>query len=576
MRVSTRIQPTDDFIRYALDSAAIVATTDIRGTITYVNSKFCEISGYAREELLNANHRMLKSGNHDMAFFRAMYRDIAKGKVWQGEICNRRKDGSLYWVHTTIVPHVSSRKKVDSYTSIRFDITERKQLETRLLASEETLRRIADIDPHTDLPNRRCFQEHIGVLIADNERVGRTFYLAVLDVDMFKEVNDSFGHPAGDELLATIANRLRAIADKRIFIARLGGDEFGVIFADATKAQAAAFFEQALEAIRMPIPIADTMRRSSASLGVAAFPFDGKDASSIFKAADLALYRAKGLGRDRVEFFVPSLRQAIETKSCMLAEIEEGLHHEAFELHYQPIVPLAPGRKISLEALMRWRHPERGLLMPASFQEAFDDQQVRCALGMYMLERAFRDFVRFRDGGLSLARMSLNLTNSDFRSDVFLDRFFELCEMTGLGPDRFCVEVTEGMFLGLHHRRVDQGLRRLHAAGVAIALDDFGTGFASLTHLRQLPITSVKIDRSFVSNMVVSKEDQAIVRGVIEIAHSLGALVVAEGVETFEQVEMLTDLNCDLLQGWYFGRATEAARLADILSSMPSARPKAT
>ena len=569
MRSPSRLKPEDDFIRYALDSAAIVATTDVQGTINYVNSKFCEISGYAEEELLGSNHRMLKSGEHDVGFFRAMYRHIARGEVWHGEICNRRKDGSLYWVFTTIVPHVSARGKIDSYTSIRFDITGRKLLEQELRASKDELKRLANVDPQTELANRRRFQEYVGGLVKECEGSGGAFHLALLDVDMFKEVNDSSGHPAGDELLNAIARRLRELADERMFISRVGGDEFGLVFTGDDVAAADAFFERALEAIRRPIAIAGTARRCSASLGVASFPQHGRGADEIFKAADLALYHAKALGRDRVEFFQPRLGEVAEKKSELLAEIENGLRGQEFEFHYQPIVRLKPDADVALEALMRWRHPQRGLLTPAAFREGFSDHQVRAALGMYMLERVFRDTARFHAANLPIGRVAINLTNSDFRSDVFLDRFFELCAQTGLAPTRFCVEVTEGMFLGLSQKRVKQGLQRLHDAGVEIALDDFGTGFASLTHLRQLPIDRLKIDRSFIANMVASREDQAIVRGVVEIAHSLGAIVTAEGVETIEQAELLAGMGCDMLQGWYFGKACAASMLADALKAMP-------
>ncbi|HEX2840461.1 putative bifunctional diguanylate cyclase/phosphodiesterase [Hyphomicrobium sp.] len=574
LRIPSQLNPEDDFVRYALDSAAIVATTDVRGTITYVNSKFCEISGYSEAELIGSNHRMLKSGEHGMEFFRAMYREIARGRVWHGEICNRRKDGSRYWVDTTIVPHTSARGKIDSYTSIRFDITARKLLEDELRASKEHLRRIANIDPLTDLPNRRRFQEYITSLVAEHAHSGREFHLALLDVDTFKEINDSFGHPAGDAFLQTVASRLRSVADERMLIFRLGGDEFGLIFVEGTSEEANALFEHALEAIRQPTQIAGTSRRCSASLGVANFPGHGRDLDSLLTAADLALYHAKSLGRDRVEVFQPRLKEVAERKSEVLAEIEQGLQLNAFELHYQPIVPVASDRNMSLEALMRWRHPQRGLLTPAVFQEGFSDPAVRATLGQFMLERVFRDVGQLRKKGVPLNRVAINLTNSDFRSDSFLDRFFELSNETGVGPQCFCVEVTEGMFLGLNQKRVEEGLHRLHDAGVEVALDDFGTGYASLTHLRQLPIDRLKIDRSFVANMVTSKEDQAIARGIIEIAHSLGKAVTAEGVETLEQVELLSQMNCDLLQGWYFGKACEVERLVDVLEAMPPIRQR--
>jgi len=567
LRAVTRFRPEEDFIRYALDNSAIVAVTDVRGTITYVNGTFCEISGYTQSELIGSNHRMLKSGLHDTDFFRAMYREIAQGRIWHGEICNRRKDGSLYWVDTTIVPHISEKGKADSYTSIRFDITARKQLEVELRASKEHLKHLANHDPLTDLPNRRCFQEFVEATVARHAGAGRSFHLALLDVDTFKEINDSFGHHAGDQLLQTVAARLTAHCPRDGFIARLGGDEFGIILSDASPAAAATILEGILQSLRQPIEIGVNTRRSSASLGVAVFPRDGRNSEALMKAADLALYHAKSLGRDRYELFQPTLREAAERRSELLVEIEDGLRRDSFLLHYQPIVA-RNGGQISLEALMRWRHPQRGLLTPGAFEEGFSDPAVHAALGLFMLERVFQDFSRSPARDLPLGRIAMNLTNSDFRSDAFVDRFFALCTETGISPQRFSVEVTEGMFLGSHQKRVEDGLQRLHDAGVEIALDDFGTGYASLTHLRQLPLDRLKIDRSFVSNMATSREDRAIVRGIVDIAHSLGKLVTAEGVETLEQVDLLCAMGCDHLQGWHFGKACAPDRLRDVLSSL--------
>ena len=398
LRVVARFRPEEDFIRYALDSSAIVAVTDVQGTITYVNGKFCEISGYTPAELVGSNHRMLRSGLHDTAFFRALYRTIAKGGVWHGEICNRRKDGSLYWVDTTIVPHLNPQGKADSYTSIRFDITARKQLEVDLRASKQRLKRLADLDPMTGLPNRRHFQAHLETLIAAAAAAGEAFHLAMLDLDTFKEINDSFGHHAGDELLRTVAARLGALGE-HAFIARLGGDEFGIVLTDTPPAAAASFFENVLNDIRQPIHLGATTRRCSASLGIARFPEDGEDAEGLLKAADLALYQAKALGRDRCELFHPALRDAAEQRSELLRDIENGLRLDMFELHYQPIVPARGDGPVSLEALMRWRHPQRGLLAPGDFDCGFSDPGIRAALGLFMLERAFKDVAAFASQG---------------------------------------------------------------------------------------------------------------------------------------------------------------------------------
>lgn len=547
-----------EFIRYALDSAAIVAMTDVKGTITFVNSKFCEISGYTAEELIGANHRMLRSNVHDTQFFRDMYRCVARGEVWHGEICNKRKDGSHYWVDTTIVPHVGRSGKVDSYTAIRFDITARHEAEARLQAA-------VSLDPLTGIANRRRFHEHLETALGEARGEG-LLHLALLDIDTFKEINDAFGHDIGDDLLRIVSGRLSALMPPGCFVARLGGDEFGIVMTGMNVGTAVDFVETILAQMRRPVSLGVQMRRCTTSMGVAAFPRDATTLEDLFKAADMALYRAKALGRDRAKFFIPSRRETADRRAELRAAVENGLVTDQFLLHYQPIVPA--DRKsglIALEALLRWHHPERGLLTPSDFLVEIDDPGIMAAVGMFVIERAFRDVEAMQLAGLPFGRVAINVTNADFRSDSFVDHFFELSEQRRIAPSRFCVEVTEGVFLGRDFQHLEGRLARLHEAGVEIALDDFGTGFASLTHLRRMPIDRVKIDRSFVSNLPDNPSDSAIIRGVLDIAHGMGKLVTAEGVETAEQADLLVALGCDYLQGWHFAKAFLPAHLPEVL-----------
>lgn len=551
-----------EFIRYALDSAAIVAMTDVRGTITFVNSKFCEISGYSQEELIGSNHRMLHSGMHDVAFFRAMYRRIANGKVWHGEICNRRKDGTHYWVDTTIVPHITAKGKVDSYTAIRFDITARHE-------AEAMLRRIVSVDSLTGIPNRRRFQEHLESVLNISGCPPSSVHLALLDIDTFKEINDTFGHDIGDELLTIFSERLGLFVTPDVFVARLGGDEFGIVMTGIQDDNVLAFLDQVLTSLREPVKLSTATRRCSASIGVASFPQHASSLDELFKAADMALYRSKTLGRDQAKLFIPRLREVAERKSELLHAVADGLDRGQFRLYYQPLVPSDPHSPISLEGLLRWNHPDQGLITPNAFLVDMDDPGLLAAIGMFVVKQAFEGMEVIDGESLPVGRIAINVTNADFRSDAFVDRFFELSLQTGIAPDRFCVEVTEGVFLGRDFQHLEGRLSRLHEAGVEIALDDFGTGFASLTHLRRMPIDRIKIDRSFVSNLTTSVEDLAIVRGVIDIAHSMAKVVTAEGVETREQAELLQHLGCDYLQGWYFAKAFNIERLPYVLSHLP-------
>ncbi|ATN36675.1 hypothetical protein ACO34A_23085 (plasmid) [Rhizobium sp. ACO-34A] len=330
-----------------------------------------------------------------------------------------------------------------------------------------------------------------------------------------------------------------------------------------------------LETAREPVHIGRSPRRCSTSIGLATFPHDGNDPATLFKAADIALYHAKSLGRDRAEIFNNKLRESVELRSSLLGDIENALIRNEFELFYQPIVPTDTTRQVSLEALMRWRHPKHGVVSPAHFQIGFEHQPTAAALGMFMLEQAFKDALRLRTLGVQARRIAINLTNADFRSDLFIDRFFELSQETGVPPRQFCVEVTEGMFLGRDQRRVNQGLQRLHEAGVEVAFDDFGTGFASLTHLRQMPIDRLKIDRSFIANIESSSADQAIVEGIVLMTHKMGKRVVAEGVENRKQMEILLSMDCDFLQGWLFGKACSVDELPELINTMSrdEARP---
>lgn len=561
----------DKFIRYALDNSAIVAMTDSKGTITFVNQKFCEISGYGEKELIGFNHRILRSGIHHKEFFLQMYRTISAGHIWHGEICNRKKDGSLYWVDTTIVPHFaeSGTGMVDGYVAIRFDISTRKDLEKELQINISNLELTANTDFLTDLPNRRFFCKHIEELIKQSSKKSETFHIAILDIDMFKEINDSFGHEIGDYLLKIIASRLKSIVSDGVFIARLGGDEFGIILNKKTSIKNLEFCEKILETVREPIKIDSIIRYCSASMGCAIFPQHGQNRPTLLQAADIALYRAKELGRNRFKVFNNQTMDVIKSKSQILSDFNLALKNKEVKFFYQPILYPSSLHNVSFEALVRWDHPTLGLLNPGSFHTVFTDPATCAVFGIYMLESIFEDMSIMLDHGIQFSRVGINLTDADFRSDAFIDLFSRSCVETGIGPERFCVEVTESILLGQEQKRIEQRLRQLHIMGVEIALDDFGTGYASLTHLREFPIDRLKIDQRFVSNIETSTDDQVIVHGIIDIAHGLGKTVTAEGVETIQQAKTLLSMQCDSLQGWLFSKAYPVVNLASVLKKIP-------
>jgi len=544
-----------DFVLSALDSAAIVAITDVSGTITFANPRFCEISGYAAEELLGSDHRLLNSRTHPPSFFREMYRTIAAGGIWTGEICNRRKNGSLYWVKATIVPRRSGAGETTHYVSIGFEVTARKVAEERLRNSQRKLRVASTIDPLTGLQNRRRFTEHLGEQIEKNAQHGTGLYLAILDVDHFKDINDLFGHDAGDKLLRQVAARLGAQEAREFFPARLGGDEFAVVLRAPDVSAAQLEFEKVLAELRRPFLICDDIHRCGVSIGIAAYPRDGDSVESLVKAADIALYAAKGTGRDRICFFNSSMHEERIHRMEFEKTVEIGLDAQQFSVYYQPIVSTNRSRLLSFEALLRWHHPQLGLISPFRFQDAFRNPGTAAAIGEFVLERVTSDIASMLGRGLAFDRIAINVSNADFRHGAFADRLLAILAAKGIPSRHVSVEVTEGMFLGTGSEHVKADLAKLHRAGIDISLDDFGTGYASLTHLRSLTFDRLKIDRSFVAAIEKDNEAAAIVRGIVSIAHALGKLVTAEGVETVRQAHMVTEMGCDRIQGWLYAKA---------------------
>ena len=539
-----------DFQREALDAAAIVAVTDRAGRIKSVNAKFCELSGYSEAELIGANHRILASGEHDRAFFQNLYRTISRGDVWHDVICNRAKCGRLYWVDTTIVPH----RDRSGYTAIRFDVTPQKEAEQRLW-------RLANIDPLTRLANRRRFLELMAVATCK----GLPFATAILDIDHFKDINDSAGHHAGDQLLVAVGEALRAELGECDSIGRLGGDEFAVILHDEDGTQLQQRLDSILVALqRKPVSGVEDCT-IQASIGAALFPQDGKDAASLLKSADLALYAAKQSGRACARRFKPSYREAADQRAGLRVAISHAMERNELFILYQPIVNLAGDQPMAFEALLRWRRNDGSIQTPATFGEVFEDEQIAAEIGNFVLTEVLGQIDRWKAEGVPFKWIAINATLGDFRARAFIDRIADAVETGRISGEQLCIEITEGMLLDRGAKAVREAVDRLNALGVEIAFDDFGTGFASLTHLRQLPINHVKIDRSFIEAICVDGKDRVIVESVIDLAHRLGLKVVAEGVEQDAQARLLRRLECDSIQGFLIAPALTETLATDFV-----------
>ena len=549
------------FYREALDEAAIVEITDCAGKILSVNDKFCEISGYSRGETIGANHRMLQSGLHDRAFFQHMLQEIAAGRVWHGEICNRAKNGGLYWVDTTIVPHRLSGGRIERFMAIRFDITARKQ-------AEAGLQRQANTDALTDLPNLQSFVRDIEGIVAGAKALAGRMAIGILDIDHFREINDSLGYRAGNGLLRELAARLRTVMAHGDGIARLGGDEFGLILRNcASEADIRERIDRIVGVFAAPLPTGETERLVSASLGLAMVPAKVACRSELLRNAEIALHEAKANGRGRVELFSEAMHEEVVRRAELRDAFDRGLRIGEFIVHYQPIVTLRGDTPLAMEALLRWNHPKLGLIRPPQFIEALTDEHLAAQVGGYVLREVIAQIRQWRGLGIPFASIAVNATLGDFRSRRFVDTILAAISGEAIAAGDICVEINEDMLIGRGGACARAEIERLHEAGVAIAFDDFGTGFASLRHLRDLPVDVLKIDKSFIHAMVDDSADGAIVSKIIELAHRLGKSVTAEGVETPAQAAVLGSLGCDRIQGFLIARALPPAEIEAMLQS---------
>lgn len=439
---------------------------------------------------------------------------------------------------------------------------------TDQITAEQRIRHAAEHDPLTGLANRAAFNRLLAEAIARCERdPAAVLTLALFDVDHLKEINDTIGHDAGDLLLRTVALRLSAALGAGAVVARLGGDEFAAIVETDTPESAQACIAAALRALRQPIVAEGMALDCQATAGAALFPRDGRAARELLKAADMALYAGKAHARGELSAFRPAMRAGMQRRASMLSVARRIARDERVEPFYQPKVRLGDGTLAGFEALLRWRHDTLGIQGPDTIAAAFDDLTAARALGERMLARVCADLVRWRERGLPLARVAINLSPAEFRRDDLFDRVMEQLGRHTLPPELLELEVTETVFLGRDADTVGDTLAAFHRAGVSIALDDFGTGYASLKHLREFPVDVIKIDRSFVADLATDPDDAAIVDAILGLARRLDIAVVAEGVETADQADYLLARGCAYAQGFRFGRPMDAAAAAALLGA---------
>jgi len=539
-------------LKIAFDQHAIVSIADADGLIICCNDLFCQMAQYSREELLGQTHHILNSGYHSDAFFQELWKDISSGKVWRGEICNRAKNGELYWVEATIVPFLGNDGKPVKYIAIRTDITQRHLAESRIY-------QLAWHDSLTGLLNREFLFKELAKTIDDSPGSHEYGALILLDIDHFKDINDLMGHDLGDKLLRQVGQRLQSLAHGNEVVSRFGGDEFMILVtelgSDSQSAldQAVNLAEQIRLALGATFYINGLQIHCTCSIGLVVFDDANNNKTELVKHADMALYRAKEQGRNRVSVFDKQLQNQVLNRSILRQDLQQALRNKEFYVHYQVVVDKTLSPR-GFEALVRWQHPTRGTLGPADFICLAEENGLIIPLGQWVLDTACKQLVEWsKDSSTASLLLSVNVSALQFADSRFVTSVRRILQRTGVNPSLLRLELTESVFLSDVEKNILK-MNELKELGVQVALDDFGTGYSSLQYLKRLPLDLLKLDSSFVRGLPENSEDVAITTTIIALAHSLGLRVVAEGVETEAQFNHLVELGCDLFQGYWLGR----------------------
>ncbi|SCA55956.1 putative Diguanylate cyclase [Candidatus Terasakiella magnetica] len=522
-----------------------IMVCDENNKIETVNSSFSDITGYTIDEVRGQPPSMLKSGRHKEQFFAQMMEALLKTGRWEGEIWNRRKNGEVYPQWLSIKTIQDDHGKIIRYISLFSDITNRKKDEERILYQ-------ANYDALTGLPNRSLFLDRLQRALISAERSHTKIALLFIDLDRFKHVNDTLGHAYGDLLLQEAANRLTSLVRKSDTVARLGGDEFTVIIADLTDfRQVEHLAENLLAKLSAPYDLDNNIAFVSGSIGITIFPNDATNVEDLLKNADTAMYQAKENGRNLSQFFTREMNDEATERRALETALHQALEREEFVLHYQPIVDVQTGNLSSCEVLLRWHQPEYGNVYPDKFIPLAEDTGLIIPIGEWVLQKACREAMIWAKKTDTPPGVSVNMSSRQFQRINVVELVQNTLEMTGLPAERLTLEITESLLI-VDDETVIEQLHKVRELGVGLSIDDFGTGYSSLSYLRRFPITTIKIDRSFILDLTSDSEAAAVVSAILSMAQSLNLKVVAEGVEKETQMEQLRKGGCEYIQGYYF------------------------
>lgn len=562
-RAAQALNLRDRAIESSINAIIIIDHRVAGDPIEYVNPAFARITGYPSAEALGKNWSFLLGEDIDQPALKNIRAALRENKEARARLRNYRKDGGLLWNDLHLAPVQDDRGVVTHFVGILNDVTE-------TMLYQEEIEHQANYDALTGLPNRNLLKDRTTQAIAYAQRYQRALTVAFVDLDNFKLVNDSLGHQAGDQLLKTVSTRLQSCIRKSDTVARMGGDEFILLLCDhpieegVENTHVSVTLQRILEEIAVPYQVGSHQFFLSGSIGYSSLSDDADTADVLLKNADMAMYRAKDLGRNNIQPYIPELNERVVQRLTLEGDLRLAQDKGEFFLCYQPQIDLATRRIVGMETLIRWRHPQHGLISPAHFIPVAEETGLIIPIGAWVLRTACAQAKAWQDAGLPMIRLSVNLSARQFIQRDLIALIRKTLEETGLSAEYLELELTESLIM--HNAELFiSALRELREIGIELAVDDFGTGYSSLSYLKRFPINRLKIDQSFVRDVAANADSGAISVAIIMLGHSLGLKVIAEGVETIEQLDFLHSKNCNEIQGYYFSKPLPAAEMEKFL-----------
>ena len=553
------VQTTHLLLKVFENIAEGIMVTDAKMQILFVNHAFEVVTGFKREEVVGKGPQVLQSGIHNREFYNGMWEIIRSEGIWQGEIWNKRKSGDIYPEWLSIVEIKNELGNVTNYCGIFMDLSERKKV-------EQQLEKRASTDSLTDVNNRFSYLNKMNTLLAaSNKQKEQQHAIFFLDLDRFKQVNDTLGHAIGDLLLVEVANRLKSLLNSKDIVARYGGDEFVLTLTNIHHPrEAAKFAEEIIHEIEKPVKVNNQEIFISTSIGISIYPHDGDTAEELVNRADKAMYYAKQSGRNRFSFYFDELNTDANRLILLDSEIRKAIENRNFTLYFQPKVDVKYNKIIGFEALVRWNSEKLGYVSPAEFIPYAEETGLIIPISEIIIEKACEELGNLRDAGYSKLPISINISSIHFQQADFLDSIQKILVRNNTSAHNFEIEVTERTVMNNDVDTISK-LVRLKQLGFKISIDDFGTGYSSLSYLVRFPVDYLKIDKSFIQHIVNLADKQAIVDAIIQMAHRLNMQVIAEGVESSQQLNQLATMGCDFIQGYYYSKPVPLEELIEFL-----------